>query len=133
MKVQRVRPSDGHSIPYTIVDDHGQPIEAISGFMRHLHARDCSPNTLAAYAYDLLHFFSFLKQHDLTYLDFTPIHALELLAYLRAIPSRKPAHRLSLVLCTADSAGSATHLAAPSINRILAAISSFYEYLILSG
>jgi integrase len=133
MKVQRVTASSPREVLYTIVDDDDQPIEVISSFMRHLHARDFSPNTLAAYAYDLLHFFSFLKQHDLTYLDFTPIHALELLAYLRAIPSRKPAHRLSLILCTADSAGSATHLAAPSINRILAAISSFYEYLILSG
>jgi integrase len=131
MKVQRVKLSDGHSIPYVVVDDHDQPIEAISGFMRHLHARDCSPNTLAAY--DLLHFFSFLQQHDLTYLEFTPVHALELLAYLRALPSRKPAHRLSLVLCTTDDGGSATHLAATSINRMLAAVSSFYEYLILSG
>ena len=133
MKVQRSKPGDDHPIPYTVVDDHDQPIEAISGFMRHLCARDCSPNTLAAYAYDLLHFFSFLHQHQLTYLEFTPVHALELLAYLRALPSRKPARRLSLVLCTTDGEGSATHLAATSINRILAAVSSFYEYLILSG
>jgi integrase len=133
MKVQRGKSSDGHSIAYTLVDDHDQPIEAISGFMRHLHARDCSPNTLAAYAYDLRHFFSFLQEHHLTYLEFTPVHALELLAYLRALPSRMPARRLSLVLCTTDSEGSATHLAATSINRMLAAVSSFYEYLILSG
>src|SRR2546421_4197687 len=133
MKVQRVAASSPGEVVYTIVDDDDQPIEVISRFMRHLHARDCSPNTLAAYAYDLLHFFSFLKQHDLTYLDFTPIHALELLAYLRSIPSRKPAHRLSLVLCTSEEGASATHLAATTINRVLAAISCFYEYLILSG
>jgi hypothetical protein len=76
MKVQRVTASSPGEVLYTIVDDDDQPIEVISRFMRHLHARDCSPNTLAAYAYDLLHFFSFLKQHDLSYLDFTPIHAL---------------------------------------------------------
>jgi site-specific recombinase XerD len=101
--------------------------------MRHLHARDCSPNTLAAYAYDLLHFLSFLQQRHLTYLEFTPVHALDLLAYLRALPSRKPAQRLSLVLCISNEEGSATHLAATTINRMLAAVSSFYEYLILSG
>jgi len=133
MKVQRITASSIGAVLYTIVDDDDQPIEVISSFMHHLHARDFSPNTLAAYAYDLLHFFSFLKQHDLTYLDFTPIHALELLAYLRAIPSRKPAHRLSLVLCASEEGASATHLAATTINRMLAAISSFYEYLILSG
>src|SRR5712692_2899570 len=112
MKVQRVTAGSPGEVVYTIVDDDDHPIEVIYRFMRHIHARDCSPNTLAAYAYDLLHFFSFLKQHDLTYLDFTPIHALELLAYLRAIPSRKPAHRLSLVLCTSEDGASATHLAA---------------------
>ena len=133
MKVQRLKPGNDQAIPLTIVDDHEQPIEVISGFMRHLHARDCSPNTLAAYAYDLLHFLSFLQQRHLTYLEFTPVHALDLLAYLRALPSRKPAQRLSLVLCTSDEEGSATHLAATTINRMLAAVSSFYEYLILSG
>src|SRR5258708_29493662 len=101
--------------------------------MRHLHARGFSPNTLAAYAYDLLHFFSFLQQRHLTYLEFTPVHALDLLAYLRALPSRRPAQRLSLVLCTSDEEGSATHLPATTINRMLAAVSSFYKYLILSG
>jgi integrase len=145
MKVERIKSNSeegqGHSlsftISYTIVDDRDQPIEGISeatdGFMRHLHARDFSPNTLSAYAYDLLHFFSFLKQQDLAYLDFAPTHALELLAYLRAIPSRKPAHRLGLTLCTSQDGACATHLAAATINRILAAVSSFYEYLILSG
>jgi integrase len=133
MKVQHVTASSTREVSYTIVDDDGQPIEVISGFMRHLHARDFSPNTLAAYAYDLLHFLSFLKQHDLTYLDFTPVHALELLAYLRAVPNRKQGHRLSLVLCTSDNGDSVAHLAATTINRILAAVSSFYEYLILSG
>src|SRR6266567_1189209 len=120
MKVQRVTASDTREVSYTIVDEDGQPIEVISGFMHHLHARDFSPNTLAAYAYDLLHFLSFLRQHYLSYLDFTPVHALELLAYLRAIPSRKQGPRLSLVLCTSDNGGSATHLAATTINRILA-------------
>ena len=129
MKVQRLKPGHDQAIALTIVDDHDQPIEVISGFLRHLHARDCSPNTLAAYAYDLLHFLSFLQQRHLTYLEFTPVHALDLLAYLRALPSRKPAQRLSLVLCTSDEEGSATHLAATTINRMLAAVSSFYEYL----
>jgi integrase len=133
MKVQHAKRSDNQTVPYTIVDDNEQPIEVVSSFMRHLHARGFSPNTLAAYAYDLLHFLSFLQQHHLTYLEFTPFHALDLLAYLRALPSRKPAQRLSLVLSTSDEEGSATHLAATSINRILAAVSSFYEYLILSG
>lgn len=130
MRVQR---SATREVSYAILDDNDQVIEVVSGFMRHLHARGFSPNTQAAYAYDLLHFFAFLKQQHLTYLDFRPIHALDLLAYLRAVPSRKQVRRLSLVLCTTEDGESATHLSAASVNRILAAISSFYEYLILSG
>lgn len=130
MRVQR---SATREVSYVILDDNDQEIEVVSGFMRHLHVRGFSPNTQAAYAYDLLHFLVFLKQQQLTYLDFRPIHALDLLAYLRTIPNRKQVQRLSLVLCATEAGGPATHLSAASVNRILAAISSFYEYLILSG
>jgi integrase len=41
--------------------------------------------------------------------------------------------RLSLNLCASDTQPPATHLSAATINRILAAVSSFYEYLIISG
>jgi integrase len=130
MRVQR---SATREVSYVILDDNDQVIEIVSGFMRHLHARGFSPNTQAAYAYDLLHFLAFLNQQQLTYLDFRPIHALDLLAYLRTIPNRKQVQRLSLVLCATEAGEPATHLSAASVNRILAAISSFYEYLILSG
>ncbi len=133
MRVQRIQRESLPGISYILLDDKEQPIQVVSGFLSHLHARGFSPNTQAAYAYDLLHFMSFLKQQQLTYLDFTPTHSLDLLAYLRAIPNRKQVQRLSLVLCTTEAGQSATHLAASSINRILAAVSSFYEYLILSG
>jgi integrase len=102
--------------------------------MRHLRARGCSPNTLSAYAYDLLHFMTFLNEQQITYQKFTPPHALLLLDYLTALPSRKQARRLGLVLSTtSDDGASTTRLSPATINRILAAVSSFYEYLILSG
>ncbi len=133
MRVQRIQLTNEHDFSFELLDDDNQYIPIVSGFMSHLHARDFSPNTQAAYAYDLLHFMSFLKQQRLTYLEFTPMHALDLLAYLRAIPSRRQGNRLSIVLCTTEAGRSTTHLSAASINRILAAVSSFYEYLILSG
>ena len=133
MRVHRIQREPADDLSYILLDDEEQPIQVVSGFMSHLHARGFSPNTQAAYAYDLLHFMSFLKQRRLTYLEFTPTHALDLLAYLRAIPSRRQGSRLSIVLCTTEAGQSTTHLSAASINRILAAVSSFYEYLILSG
>jgi integrase len=88
---------------------------------------------VSAYAYDLLHFMTFLKEQQLSYLDFAPRHAFRFLAYLSMLPSRKSTQRLSLVLSTTTDEGtSATRLSPATINRTIAAVSSFYEYLILS-
>jgi len=76
MRVHRVQVSSANDVLFEILDDAGHPIEAISSFMRHLRARGCSPNTLSAYCYDLMHFLTFLKEQQLSYQDFTPPRAL---------------------------------------------------------
>jgi len=131
MRVQRTR-ADDQPISFELLDDLDQPIAVVSGFMRHLRARGCSPNTLSAYAYDLLHFMTFLMQQHITYEEFTPALAWKFLEYLREVPSHKRAQRFSLVLCTTEHGHSTTRLSPTTINRILAAVSSFYEYLILT-
>src|SRR5947209_7618210 len=134
MRVRRIPLSNEHDIAFELLDDDDQPIAVVSGFMRHLGTRGCSPNTLAAYIYDLLHFMTFLKEQQLAYLEFTPAHALTFLEYLCRLPSRKQAQRLSLVLSTTtDDGSSITRLSPATINRTFATVSSFYEYLILSG
>jgi integrase len=134
MRVHHIRKDHDHDETFELLDDDGQAIPVVAGFLRHLRARGCSPNTLSAYAYDLLHFMTFLKEQQLTYLDFAPRHAFLFLAYLSMLPSRKSAQRLSLVLSTTTAEGtSATRLSPATINRTFAAVSSFYEYLILSG
>jgi integrase len=133
MRVQRIQLSSSQDLSYALLDDEDQPILAVSGFLRHLRARGCSPNTLSAYAFDLLHFMQFLQAHHLTIEEFTPAHALTFLEYLSTLPSRKRARRLGLVLSTRTEEGSSTTKLSPATqNRILAAVSSFYEYLILS-
>src|SRR5579884_212682 len=134
MQVHRIQRENENDITFELLDDNEEPIAAISGFMRHLSARGCSPNTLVAYAYDLQHFMQFLKEQQLTYEQFRPVHSLALLEYLSTLPSRKPAQRLGFVLSTTTSEGNPTTRFAPTtINRIFAAVLSFYEYLILSG
>ena len=134
MRVHRVPQGSDHDATFELLDDDDQPIPIVAGFLRHLRARGCSPNTLSAYAYDLLHFMLFLEQQQLTYQEFTPPHALLFLEYLSTVPSRKPARRLGLVLSTTTEEGaSTTRLSPATINRTFAAVSSFYEYLILSG
>jgi len=133
MQVRRVRDDAQGAVTFDLVDDAGQPVPAVAGFMRHLRARGCSPNTLSAYAHDLLHFTQFLQRRGLTYDDFTPAASLAFLDYLRQVPNRAAAQRLTPVLVTAPDGYPARRLAPPTINRIFAAVSSFYEYLIVSG
>jgi len=128
----RRREQDG-SVSFDLLDDREQLIPEVAGFLRYLGARDCSPNTLSAYAHDLLHFYRFLEQGNLTIQSFGPPQSLALLEYLRTVSSRRPAHRLDLVLATSTDGRSSTRLAPATINRVFAAVSSFYEYLIVSG
>jgi integrase len=121
------------NVSFELIDDQGEIIAVVAGFLRYLSARGCSPNTLSAYAHDLLHFHRFLTCHGLTIETFGPAESLALLQYLRQLPSRRSAQRLGLVLATTTAGQSATCLAPATINRIFATVSSFYEYLILFG
>lgn len=131
MRVQHQQENGSHQVE--LLDDAGEPIEVVSGFLRFLAARDLSPNTLVSYAYDLRHLWRFFAEQGLSWDRFGPPEAIALLEYLRAVPSRRPRQRMTLTVATADSAGPGTKLAGTTVNRILAAVSSFYEYLILAG
>ncbi|MBV8719725.1 MAG: tyrosine-type recombinase/integrase [Chloroflexi bacterium] len=131
MKVNRRQQVGG--VSFELVDDHGETVIEVDGYLRHLTARGCSPHTLSAYAHDLLHFYRFLQRDGLSIETFGPAESLALLVYLRQLPSRRPAHRLGLALATVADGQSATRLAPATINRIFAAVSSFYEHLILLG
>jgi integrase len=133
MQVRRLQSGPNHTPSFELLGDDEQPIPVVTGFLRHLSARGYSPNTLSAYAYDLLHFFRFLSRQNLTWEDFTPALSLAFLEYLRQVSSHKRVQRLGLTLCAPDTQPPATHLSSATINRILAAVSSFYEYLILSA
>jgi integrase len=130
----RVRSGDAvGGVAVELVDESGAPVAVVSAFLGHLAARGCSPNTLAAYAYDLRHLWLFLAARGLDWQDFGPPHALELLEALRTTPSRRPAQRLGLTVATSTEGRPARRLAPATINRVLVAVSSFYEYAILAG
>jgi integrase len=134
MRVKRVQANHPQEVSFELLDDMDRPIAVVSGFMQHLRARGYSPNTLAAYIYDLRHFMMFLQEQHLTYQEFAPPHALLFLEYLSTVPNQKQVQRLGPVLSTTtDNGCSATRLAPATINRTFAAVSAFYEYLILSG
>jgi integrase len=132
MPVRRVTCDDG-TLQVELIDDTGAPVPEVAAFLRHLAARDYSPNTLIAYAHDLQHLWRFLASAGLTWERLKPPHALDLLAYLRALPSVHLVQRLGLTLTTIHHGSPARYLAPKTINRMLAAVSSFYDYMITAG
>lgn len=130
MIVQHTRSDDG-TLKIELLDAGGNPINVVSFFLRHLAVRDYSPNTLIGYAHDLQHLWQFLSEEKLSWQSFGPSQAFAFLEYLCTTPSRRSVQRLSLV--TVVDGMPATHLAPTTVNRILAAVSTFYEFAIATG
>ncbi len=131
MRVQKVH----HNAEYdfTLLDDEGLAIPLVSNFLSYLRARSCSPNTLCAYAHDLQHFYRFLKGASIQIQDFTPRQTLDFLQYLRAVPSRGKARTPPAAGIDCGAAPQLIPQLAPTtVNRVLAAVSTFYEYIILT-
>jgi integrase len=127
--VQVVKERDGGIVRRVVLlDDAGDEVELVARFLSHLSDSGYSPNTLCGYAYDLRHLVSFLDQRGMAWSEFGPSTALEFLAYLRRVPSRRPAQRLGLTVAT----GNGRLLSAATVARVLAATSSFFEWAIAS-
>src|SRR5712671_4785714 len=99
VRIKKIHDTGGE-LRFELLDGDDRDGPVVAEFLQQLHARGYSPNTLSAYAYDLLHFFHFLAQRGDDYAGFTPPDSLAFLEYLRAVPSRRPTHRLTPVLTT---------------------------------
>lgn len=111
-----------------LVDDGGQPVAEVEEFLRLLAVRECSPHTMRAYAHDLQKLYLFLREAGLSVAEFGPPQAIQFLQWLRLQSSSRRAQRLELGVAT----GQGRVLSAKTCNRVLAAVSSFYEFLIVS-
>jgi integrase/recombinase XerD len=125
LKVMEPKPGEPR---VRLVDAAGAPVAEVDGFLRLLAVRAYSPNTVRAYAHDLQKLFLFLEETGLAVAEFTPARALEFLQWLRLVSSSRRAQRLELGVAT----GEGRVLSAKTCNRVMAAVSSFYEFLIAS-
>ena len=117
-----------------VVDGSGTPVPVAARFLAHLAARGCSPNTVLAYGYDLGHLWRFLDAARLGWGQLTPERAVDLLIHLRATPARRRGQPRTPVLATSEGATAGLPgLSATTVNRALAAVSSFYNWAILAG
>lgn len=123
MYVQTVK-TGGIVTAVVLVDGAGVPVAPVTRFLRHVIDSGRSPNTALAYGYDLRLVFEFLTERAVDWREFRPALGLELLGWLRCRPVRGPAQRLSLVAVGAHG----RRMAPASVARVLAAVSSFYEW-----
>jgi len=100
---------------------------AASQFSVYLDASGCSPNTARAYAQDLSHLRSFLVEQGLEWPSLTPALAVDLLLHLRSKRSHRRGAAQYPSLATVNGERGA-RLSTATINRVLAAVSSFYEW-----
>jgi integrase/recombinase XerD len=112
----------------SLVDAAGEPVAEVDEFLRLLAVREYSPNTVRAYAHDLQKLYLFFGETALCASEFTPARAMEFLQWLRLLSSSRRAQRLELGIATCEG----RVLSAKTCNRVMAAVSSFYEFLIAS-
>lgn len=99
----------------------------IAAFVTYLNGSGCSPNTARAYQHDLSHLLSFLDEQGWDWRALTPARAVDLLLHLRSKPSRRRGTGPYPSLAATDGERSA-RLSTATINRVLAAVSSFFEW-----
>jgi len=97
-------------------------IDVLPQFLAYLDGRGCSPNTVRAYGFDLRHFEGFLRQASIAWRKLTTSQATEFLLYLRGTRTKRRGMR-------------AAHerLSPATVNRILAALASFYSWAQFTG
>lgn len=126
MYVRKVEGARAGQPAVELVGGDGEVVSEVCAFLRLLTVRDYSPNTVRAYAHDLQKLFQFLEYRGWTVEQFTPARAVEFVEWLRTRLSGRKAQQLDLALTVAGG----RLLSAKTCNRILAAVSSFFEFLI---
>ncbi len=128
MRVEKVIDPKPGRPRVSLVDTAGEPVAEVDEFLRLLAVREYSPNTVRAYAHDLQKLYLFFEETALCASEFTPARAMEFLQWLRLLSSSRRAQRLELGIATSEG----RVLSAKTCNRVMAAVSSFYEFLIAS-
>jgi integrase/recombinase XerD len=119
--VQRlVMPGSGTE-SWTLLGDDGLPVEPVERFLAYLGAIERSPNTVKAYAHDLKDWFVFLGGRGVDWAAVTLEDVAAFAAWLRLPPAGRGG--LVAVLPSAE-----TYCSAASVNRKIAALTSFCEF-----
>lgn len=121
MRVQRVLVPGGRVESWTLLGDDQAPVDPVERFLAYLSSIERSPNTVKAYAHDLKDWFTFLGRQGLDWRTVTVEDVAGFVAWLRLPPQARDG-RVQVLPTVAH------HCAASSVNRKLAALTSFCEF-----
>jgi integrase/recombinase XerD len=121
MRVQRVLIRGSGTSSWTVLDDDHRQLEPVEQFLAYLTSIERSPNTIKAYAHDLKDWFVYLGGRELDWREVSLEDVAGFVGWLR-LP---PAARAGLVAVLRSVA---QHGRAASVNRKLAALTSFCEF-----
>ncbi|ELU5588312.1 phage integrase N-terminal SAM-like domain-containing protein [Clostridium perfringens] len=133
MKVEKVLNSNGDILTYILVGSNFKEVEPVGNFIRFLQVKNYSPNTIKNYIYDLKYFFEFLESSCQKYDKVEPKELINFIEYLKVIKvSGKSDNVISIYEAHINFASNGG-LSASTINKILAFISSFYDWVTLNN
>jgi integrase/recombinase XerD len=121
MRVQRVLMPGSDEESWTVLDDDHVPLDPVERFLGYLASIERSPNTVKAYAHDLKDWFVYLAGHELDWRAATLEDVAGFVAWLRLSPEARDGK--VAVLPSVEQ-----RCAAASVNRKLAALTSFCEF-----
>lgn len=121
MRVQRVVMPDSGRESWTLLGDDLVPVEPVERFLAYLASIEKSPNTVKAYAHDLKNWWAYLARHGLGWQSVTLEDVAGFVAWLRLPPEARDGRVAALP--TVEH-----HCSAASVNRKLAALTSFCEF-----
>ncbi|MEA5457251.1 site-specific integrase [Sinomonas sp. JGH33] len=121
MLVQRVIIPGSRVESWTVLGDDDVPVAPLEAYLAFLSAIERSPNTVKAYAHDLKDFFVFLAHRDLDWRRVTLEDVGGFVEWLRMPPAGRTG-QVAVLPVTSPQVGPGT------INRKLAAVSSFYQH-----
>jgi integrase/recombinase XerD len=121
MRVQRVLMPGWEAESWTVLGGDQAPVVPVERFLGYLTSIEKSPNTVKAYAHDLKDWFTYLTGHDLDWQVVTVEDVAGFVAWLRLPPAGRDGKVAVLPIVE-------SHCSAASVNRKLAALTSFCEF-----
>ncbi|MFG1952499.1 tyrosine-type recombinase/integrase [Micromonospora sp. NPDC048830] len=124
--MQRVLAPGSMAESWTLLGDDLRPVGPVESFLAYLAAIERSPNTIKAYAHDLKDWWVYLARRAMDWQRVDLEAVAGFVAWLRLPPAARSG--AVAVLPTVEH-----HCTAASVNRKLAAVSTFYEFHARSG